>query len=686
MLNSMAGAAGIAFTLQLGLGLSFTCRGAMGSTPDASCSKTDASCSSSQGNSQYTSPKYYAYGFTSVTETVIEVATDELITELKSQPQQSSISRVIGYTQFSTDMLVASRTTHKPCHYHGADARLQVVQGRYYFQVHTEPEKIELLPGDTFLTPAGLPHAEGAVDGIVVYIVSWSTTNLTLTDTIIVDEVQCNSTAFPAPTKPSLSEFGACKNHTKFELPNRWTATALLHPFSAPQSDPAPKGPYFSLSVADISYTPTQFQVHLKTCDGDEWWYDMQPGVFRGVRVRSSTDANPDGPGEILDLGWTFPSTNWLGEDDDPNWGCNGASPLNWMSPSESYWVKKADHQPLSPDSLNASSTWFWFDKTTGFPKRMMFGGTPLNMTHGIESKLGFFQMFSFSYITKFHAYPQGASMPTTLSLDTPSIPGFECGNPKDLPPFTWSSLQGLSSWLVPVNPIYNVLDTAFYYSYSADQSTQSVQVTEMDNTFNPNQTELRDTAVLFGANANDSILAAFNHCPGWIVLAPNRSNLVHNLSVDGVGLGQQKPDWISLGNKSATDPALVVPRIMGTISGESELTDSNETVAIWGVNFPPGNQKYSNGVTETLIYTKSNFLWTWYAYPSEGSQVTTPRPVVFMESASPIGEGTSLALADYFDFFNYEELAGVSGIKPKIPLGFLNLEALANAYPTQCN
>ena len=51
-----------------------------------------------------------------------------------------------------------------------------------------------------------------------------------------------------------------------------------------------------------------------------------------------------------------------------------------------------------------------------------------------------------------------------------------------------------------------------------------------------------------------------------------------------------------------------------------------------------------------TKEYPGPRYLWTWYS-PMDGSRGLHSRPVVFMESASTIGEGTSLALADYFDY-----------------------------------
>jgi len=53
--------------------------------------------------------------------------------------------------------------------------------------------------------------------------------------------------------------------------------------------------------------------------------------------------------------------------------------------------------------------------------------------------------------------------------------------------------------------------------------------------------------------------------------------------------------------------------------------------------------------------FTEGRYLWTWYS-PFPGSDGTHSRPVTFMESASEIGKGTSLALADYFYYEEFKE------------------------------
>ncbi|MBL6430546.1 MAG: hypothetical protein HPM95_02270 [Alphaproteobacteria bacterium] len=102
-------------------------------------------------------------------------------------------------------------------------------------------------------------------------------------------------------------------------------------------------------------------------------------------------------------------------------------------------------------------------------------------------------------------------------------------------------------------------------------------------------------------------------------------------LSCDNIGLGQQPPDWARI-------PA-VEGKIHATVTDNSALSPGQATNII-SVLFPP-----------TREYPQGRYLWTWYSL-LPGSDGTNARPVTFMESASNIAEGgTSLALADYYDY-----------------------------------
>jgi hypothetical protein len=64
--------------------------------------------------------------------------------------------------------------------------------------------------------------------------------------------------------------------------------------------------------------------------------------------------------------------------------------------------------------------------------------------------------------------------------------------------------------------------------------------------------------------------------------------------------------------------------------------------------------------------------LWTWYSPNDDGSNGVNARPVVFMESASSISEGgTSLALADYYDYQEFADPIPPETFLIELPPGF---------------
>jgi hypothetical protein len=52
--------------------------------------------------------------------------------------------------------------------------------------------------------------------------------------------------------------------------------------------------------------------------------------------------------------------------------------------------------------------------------------------------------------------------------------------------------------------------------------------------------------------------------------------------------------------------------------------------------------------------YPEATYLWTWYA-PQDGTG-TQSRPITFMQSQSGVNVGTSLALADYYYYQNFQQ------------------------------
>ena len=52
--------------------------------------------------------------------------------------------------------------------------------------------------------------------------------------------------------------------------------------------------------------------------------------------------------------------------------------------------------------------------------------------------------------------------------------------------------------------------------------------------------------------------------------------------------------------------------------------------------------------------YPEATYLWTWYA--PQNATGTESRPITFMQSQSGVSVGTSLALADYFYYQDFQQ------------------------------
>jgi hypothetical protein len=110
---------------------------------------------------------------------------------------------------------------------------------------------------------------------------------------------------------------------------------------------------------------------------------------------------------------------------------------------------------------------------------------------------------------------------------------------------------------------------------------------------------------------------------------------------VTGCVSGQQfpfpaePPNWVAIKGEQGT--------IQATVENNSVLCPEN-TVTILSVLFPPSVPNYPD----------STYLWTWYSpLTADG---TSSRPVTFMQSQSGVGVGTSLALADYFNYHQFDQ------------------------------
>ena len=511
----------------------------------------------------------------------------------------------------------------KPCHMHPSDAEMSLLQGRFAFKLHTSPSLYVLDPGQTFFVPKWHPHAEETY-GVnpAVFLVKWSPIPEHKSElTIYVSEKECDVNHLPAPRLPDLKQI----QNTLMRpiLPEEWSATVLLHPFSPRQSQYIEKDMMFTqLVIATLTYSSKQnlFYVNVQGCSEGTWHYKMD---HKHTYIK-------DGENWLkVDMGWDFPSRDWLGQ----NSTYVGNSPLNWMKEDEDMAWWKQRH--------NNSSNWFWFNKN-GAPFRIMFGVPPPSISKGNRSNLAFFQMFSFSYIVNFE--------PVFMEREdifknqaTFDIAGLKCGNPYSFQVFNWPSHFTMSAMMVPVDFKSNPLPTNVCYRWDDTWNMKRqgrLQTTNMYYTYNANQ-GLVSTAALFGGWSDE------HNRPDGYLLDSDTNAWTHRcerLMVDGMPIGQEPPWWPRLG-KAQIMAVIHKPR-NSPPNWVSPLTGTNRTVAILGVLFPPHPPQYPD----------STYLWTWYDYTEYSEEKGPARPITFMQSASTLGEGTSLALADYFDYFQLEE------------------------------
>jgi hypothetical protein len=430
------------------------------------------------------------------------------------------------------------------------------------------------------------------------------------------------------------------------ELPTSWSATAVLHPFSPPpENEPKPPVPFFQLCTAQIDYFRGKYlAAQITGCEYGTWWYTVNNDMTM-LSVDQGRTWSP------VHLGWALPSSNWFGNQKPT---CAGTSYINWMRAQLVDWWK-------IPVENSMATTWMWFNAATGLPFRLMFGQPPPRPTMGDPAQLALFQMFSFTYFASFAASePAGATAPPTTpaapalptTAEAPaapappaewsqaSIPGFAPGNPHDYELVEWNWNFGMTTLMTPVDAASDPLPTRVLYRWSADaaykQLTDRAQSTLMWYYANPQAKLFSETALLFGSAPpgvqpppySGSGFLIDDHQDGSVTCAP-------------MPFAEQPPWWAR------------IPEVEGTIRAcviDNPALCPGQTVTIISVLFPPSTE-----------YPQGRYLWTWYALLQD-SNGRYARPVTFMEAASTIAEGgTSLALADYFDYIEM-----TTAIEPK--------------------
>jgi len=409
-------------------------------------------------------------------------------------------------------------------------------------------------------------------------------------------------------------------------LPPAFKCTAILHPFAPPPtSGPVEPSPFYQLCTANIAFSEGEFfSLQIKGAEYGTFWYLISPNSVK-LSVNGADWQVLEGSG------WVMPTRNWL-VGSKPS--CAGLSPINWIDKSigkSSAWWKYA--VPGSKKDT-PGATWIWFDAKSGaesaVPQRVMFGVQPPTPTTGDRRQLAVLQNFSFSYFTHFEAGP--VKQPSTW--EDPVVTGFKPGNPFGFKPFLWRQNQGMTVFMTPVNENYDPLPTRVLYRWDPDHEFQHGGARGQNTLLHydyPNQNHHSLELAILGRKPPKSEAEGYN-AYYFNAQEPGKENQLDRTNSGPFPFGTQAPDWVTEGGG----------KIHATLASNPEL-GPNMSINIWGVLFPPATN-----------YPQGTYLWTWYQ-PLDSVGVNS-RPVTFMQSASALGVGTSLALADYFYFQAFAE------------------------------
>ncbi|NQZ56245.1 MAG: hypothetical protein HRT88_02080 [Lentisphaeraceae bacterium] len=220
------------------------------------------------------------------------------------------------------------------------------------------------------------------------------------------------------------------------------------------------------------------------------------------------------------------------------------------------------------------------------------------------------------------------------------ATPGFSFDNVPGYDFYKWNTNFSMAAFMTPVNVDFNPLPTQVVYKWEesdtayekSDSVYERAQATTLHYTdYNPDQDIKTQEVIMYGA------------APKNMSVKPEGSGSSYFIDFNKDGtqsctqqpLGAEPPNWVSI-------PA-VEGTIQATTSASFPLTHDGQPIMIVSCLFP------SNGPFE-----ESTYLWTWYSPESENGK--NSRPITFMQSESSIGVGTSLALADYYDYNHKNE------------------------------
>jgi hypothetical protein len=407
------------------------------------------------------------------------------------------------------------------------------------------------------------------------------------------------SNALPATAQPVVQmnwpALSACQNPNGPTLPSRWQGVFLSAPFGNGQL-------VLNRTVYDNSMPAMSVSLYgVQTGEAD---FLIMPGTTYVLTYSGSTLTQCQSLGNT---GWQPLSQTLVSS---PAM-CVGSRPL--AETAVDWW--KTPALPTSQIPLNRhAANWIWLKQSDGSPFRFMFNQSIDDMAPLSWSSFSYQVSFStpsqtdLGQIANFcqgaapysggtgraalQAILDGMSQSSTranaeISALMPELDNTCSGS--SLP--NWPQTFGMSTIMTSVNFGNNPWPTQVYYRWNAANKTGN-QRTKMLITPPPNE-QLGEEALLLGTQGYD--------------IYPN------SCTADLPGVPQ--PNWSTPGGCSCA----------AVIKGTTSLTP------------------YGSAQIMTCPMILPRVFWTWYTFQG--------RPMTFMETSSPAGEGTGLALADYYDW-----------------------------------
>ncbi len=391
-------------------------------------------------------------------------------------------------------------------------------------------------------------------------------------------------TFFPAESPPE-SNLSICSTElTPPQWQDQWNAAVLLTPFTKE-----------NLATADIEYSDkyNAMYVHVATPHSENEYLIVGNGTFT---IQHNTTGRICT--RVKESKWKFPQPDWL---QDKNCSCegyftvSGIKTLLWQCPERDGFVNRYYFHSTNKTlwrALFMNNTNPNLIPVFGKYSMVHFTSYGTNITSledaiGICMKTKHPNLKQNGRVLNFHKIHQKHRSPTNMRKSS-SIFGFSysgCEAIKKLP--SWPEQTYMTVTMLPVDN-YTPFPGGVLYDWSR-VSQRTMMMFTPSRMYNSYQIS-NSTYTLF-QDSNKSI-----ECQSHL------------------GFGPVEPNWMTKDNC----------KCMGTISRNVDLSPGNLTV----IAVCP--------LEDTRVF------WTWF------TQDTRFLPLLFYETSSPVGEGTSLALADY--------------------------------------